>query len=122
VAGLLFDSTPAALQVIDAIGRLEPVNGASLSRETGLPKGSVSKITRRLAARKLVRKKPAPGSKKEVLFQLTEVGRELAQLHRAFDQQMERGFVRFLQRYRAAELELLIRVLRDFTEASFLDA
>jgi len=33
---------------------------------------------------------------------------------------MERGFIRFLQRYDAAALRLLVSVLRDATEASFL--
>jgi hypothetical protein len=33
---------------------------------------------------------------------------------------MERGFKRFLQRYAADDLRLLVRVLRDAAEASFL--
>ncbi len=54
------------------------------------------------------------------MFRLTPLGRELFQAHRAFDEQMERGFVRFLQRYRPDELRLLARVLHDAIEASFL--
>jgi len=121
VAEMLQDSTPMTFQIIDAIGRLEPVNGITISRETRIPKGSVSKITRRLIARKLIRKKLLPNNKKEVLFLLTPLGRELFQVHRAFDQQMERGFTRFLQRYQPEELQFLIRVLHDLTQASFLD-
>ena len=121
VAEMLQDSTPMTFQIIDAIGRLEPVNGITISRETRIPKGSVSKITRRLIARKLIRKKLLPNNKKEVLFLLTPLGRELFQVHRAFDQQMERGFTRFLQRYQPEELQFLIRVLHDLTRASFLD-
>jgi hypothetical protein len=41
-------------------------------------------------------------------------------VHRAFDEQMERGFMHFLQHYSSDELQLLIRVLHDATEASFL--
>ena len=122
VADLLLDATIPAMQVLDAIGRLEPVNGITISRETRIPKGSVSKITQRLSAQKLIRKKSRPNNKKEVLFQLTPLGRELAQVHRAFDQQMERGFVRFLQRYQPDELQFLIRLLGDLAQASFLEA
>ena len=42
-------------------------------------------------------------------------------LHAAFDQQMERGFTRFLQRYQPEELQFLIRLLHDLAQASFLD-
>jgi DNA-binding MarR family transcriptional regulator len=121
VAEMLQDSTPMTFQIIDAIGRLEPVNGITISREARIPKGSVSKITRRLIARKLIRKKLLPNNKKEVLFLLTPLGRELFQVHRAFDQQMQRGFTRFLQRYQPEELQFLIGVLHDLTQASFLD-
>src|SRR5262249_37553846 len=117
----LYDTTLPAMQVINAIGRLEPVNGVGLSRATRLPKGSISKITQRLVAQKLVRKKSVPNNKKEVRFQLTPLGRDLAELNRAFDQQMERGFVRFLQRYTSAEMEFVIRLLRDLAQTSFLE-
>jgi len=121
VAGMLQDSTPMTFQIIDAIGRLEPVNGITISRETRIPKGSVSKITRRLITRKLIRKQRLPHNKKEVLFALTPLGRELFQVHRAFDQQMERGFTRFLQRYQPEELKFILRLLDDLARASFLD-
>jgi DNA-binding MarR family transcriptional regulator len=118
---ILQDSTLITLRVVDAIGRLEPVNGITISRETRIPKGSVSKITRRLIGQKLARKKPRANNKKEVLFALTPLGQELYQVHRAFDAQMEAGFVRFLQRYEARDLRFLTRLLEDMRQASFLD-
>ncbi len=121
IAEILQDSTLMTLRVVDAIGRMEPVNGITISREAQIPKGSVSKITRRLIARKLVRKRPRAHNKKEVLFVLTPFGRELFEVHRAFDEQMAKGFVRFLQRYDARELRFLARLLQDMQQASFLD-
>jgi hypothetical protein len=59
-------------------------------------------------------------NRKELLFRLTSLGKDLFDLHREFDEQMERGFIQFLQRYDAAALRLLASVLRDATEASFL--
>ena len=107
-------------RVIDAIGRLEPVNGITISTQFRIPKGTVSKVTRRLIAQNVVSIEFLPNNKKEILFRLTPLGRELADVHRAFDAQMERGFVQFLQRYSPDELRLLARVLQDATEASFL--
>jgi DNA-binding MarR family transcriptional regulator len=120
IVEILQDSTPMTLRVIDAIGRMEPVNGITISEQYRIPKGTVSKITQRLIAQQLVSPERLPNNRKELLFRLTPLGRDLFDLHRTFDEQMERGFIRFLQRYDAAALRLLVSILRDATEASFL--
>jgi len=120
IVELLRDSTTTTLRVLDAIGRSEPVNGITISEQFRIPKGTVSKITRRLVAKNLISKESLPNNKKEMLFRLTPLGRELFEVHRAFDEQMERGFMHFLRCYSADELRLLVRVLQDATEASFL--
>src|SRR6266496_2129734 len=101
--------------------QLEPVNGINISKQVRIPKGSVSKATRRLITKKLIKKESLPNNKKEVLFRLTPLGRELFDVHRAFDQQMERGFIRFLQKYDADQLQFIVRVLQDSIATSFLD-
>jgi DNA-binding MarR family transcriptional regulator len=73
-----------------------------------------------LIARKLVSGESLPNNRKEVLFRLTPLGRELFEVHRAFDEQMERGFIQFLRHYTADELRLLVRVLSEAAGASFL--
>jgi len=120
IVEILQDSTPMTLRVIDAIGRMEPVNGITISERRRIPKGTVSKITRRLIDQKLITHERLPNNRKELLFRLTPLGRDLFDLHRTFDERMERGFIQFLQRYDAAALRLLVSVLRDATEASFL--
>jgi DNA-binding MarR family transcriptional regulator len=121
VVEIMQDSTATTLRVIDAIGRLEPVNGITISARYNIPKGTVSKVTRRLIAQELITTEYLPNNKKEILFRLTPLGRELFEVHRAFDEQMERGFNAFLRRYDASELRLFIRVLQDAIGASFLD-
>ena len=120
VVEALRDMTVTAMRVVDAIGRLEPVNGATVSAQSRIPKGTVSKLTRRLTARELIRTEARPNNRKEVLFLLTPLGRDLYQTHRAFDERMERGLRRFLRRYSDSELDLLVRMLREVTETSFL--
>jgi DNA-binding MarR family transcriptional regulator len=120
IVEILRDSTPMTLRVIDAIGRMEPVNGITISEQYRIPKGTVSKITRRLIDQGLISHERLPNNRKELLFRLMPLGRDLYDLHRTFDERMERGFIQFLQRYDAATLRLLADVLRDATEASFL--
>ena len=122
IADLLEDSTVMMLRVLDAIGRLEPVNGITISKQFRIPKGSVSKATRRLIAKKLIKAESLPNNKKEILYRTTSLGMELFQAHRAFDEQMEKSFIQFLERYKEDELRFLVRVLRDATEITFLDA
>lgn len=121
IVELLQDTTMMMLRVIDAIGQFEPVNGITISKQYRIPKGSVSKITRRLIAKKLVTQESLPNNKKEILFRLTPLGRQLFHAHRAFDQQMERGFIQFLQRYNSDELRFVVRVLEDIAQTSFLN-
>jgi len=121
IARLLQDSTFMMLRVLDAIGRLEPVNGITISKQFHIPKGSVSKATRRLIAKKLIKSESLPNNKKEILYRTTPLGKELFQAHRAFDEQMEKSFVQFLKKYDQEELSFIVRVLRDFTEVTFLN-
>jgi DNA-binding MarR family transcriptional regulator len=116
----LRELTITSLRVIDVVGRLEPVNGITISAHSGLPKGTVSKVTRRLVAQNLVNGAHRLPNHKEIYFRLTRRGRELFTVHRAFDDRMERGIVRFLQRYQPAELRFLVRVLHEASETSFL--
>src|SRR5262249_48402835 len=122
IVELLQNTTATMLRVLDAIGQFEPVNGITIARQYRIPKGTVSKTTRRLIAQKLITKESLPNNKKEVLFRTTPLGKELFHAHRAFDQQMEKGFIRLLQRYSGDELRFLVRLLNDVIEASFLSA
>lgn len=121
LADLLQDSTIMMLRVLNEIGRSEPINGITISKQSRILRGSVSKATRRLAAMKLITTESLPNNKKEILFRTTPLGRELYVAHKAFDEQMERGFVRFLQRYEQNELQVIARILQDVTEVSFLE-
>jgi len=121
IIDLLQEATFTMMRVLDAIGSLEPVNGITISKQFRIPKGSVSKTTRRLIAQKLIVQESLPNNKKEVLFRLTPLGRELSQAHRAFDEQMERGFRQFMARYQADELRFVTRILRDALTTSFLN-
>jgi len=120
IIDFLKDSTVMMLHVIDAIGQLEPVNGTTISKHFGIPKGSVSKITRKLVQQQMIRTEYLPDNKKEVLFLTTPLGKEIFVLHQALHHQMNKGINRFLQRYNADELLFLIQAFADTLEASWV--
>ncbi|OKP74629.1 MarR family transcriptional regulator [Paenibacillus sp. P3E] len=121
VIEFLQESTVMMLHVIDAIGKLEPVNGASISKEFGIPKGSVSKVTRRLLEKGIISTEFLPDNKKEVLFRTTALGREVFELHQALHRQMNIGIQLFLERYTEEELSFIIRGLEDTMEATWTE-
>ncbi len=121
IAEMLPESTLLMPRVLDAIGQLEPVNGITISKQFGIPKGSVSKATRRLIAKSLLQQESLPNNRKKSCFASLRWAESFFTVHQAFDQQMERGFTRFLQRYDADALGVIVGVLQDSLEVSFLE-
>lgn len=115
------ESTPVMLRVLDAIGQLEPVNGIRIAEHQHVPKGTVSKVTRKLIAQGLITSESLPNNKKEVLFRLTPLGGQVFHAHRAFDQQMERGYYVFMERFTPNQLHFLAQVLQEVLNTSFLE-
>jgi DNA-binding MarR family transcriptional regulator len=122
IAEVLEDATIMMLRVLNTIGQLEPVNGITISKQSRIPKGSVSKITRKLIAKKLISQEALPNNKKEILFRTTALGKEVFLAHRAFDEAMEKSFVQFLGRYSDEERGFMVRVLQDFLNTPLLDS
>src|SRR5690349_9560323 len=121
VLEILQNSTIMTLRILDVIGRLEPVNGITISKESRIPKGSVSKITRRMITQKLITKESLPNNKKEILFRTTPFGRQIFEAHQLFDQEMAKGFTKFLKKYDPEELSFISRILHDLVKVKFLD-
>ena len=117
---LIEESTHTILCVLQEIGRSEPVNGITISKQAQIPKGTVSKMTRQLLAKELITKESLPNNQKEILFRLTPLGKELYLTHHVIVQQIERNIVQFLKKYESSELLLITRVLHDILETSFL--
>jgi len=117
---LLKEMTVMMLHVLDAIGRLEPVNGITISKQFDIPKGSVSKITRKLVEKQIIRTEFLPGNKKEILFRTTSLGKEIFHLHEALHRQIDIGARQFLHRYDTNQLCFLIQCLEDTLNASWV--
>lgn len=109
------DMTLVMLHVLDAIGRLEPVNSITISKDTDIPKGTVSKIIPKLISKKFITKESLPNNKKEYLFRITPLGKELFNLHRVIHEENEIKVYKFLNKYKTQELQFLIKMLMDLT-------
>jgi len=120
IAQLVKDMTVKMLHVLNAIGELEPVNGITISKQFGFSKGNVSKITRRLADKKIINFEYLPDNRKEILFRTTQLGKEINLLHQTLHDQIDIGVNHFLQRYNEDELRFLVNVLQETLHTSWI--
>ena len=120
ITDMIKGMTTLMLHVLDGIGRFEPVNGITISRQLNIPKGSVSKITRKLMAKNLIRAEFLPNNKTEVLYHTTLLGQELFNLHQELHKEMEKNFGQFLQKYSESELLVISAFLQDLAGTTFV--
>ncbi|ANB82768.1 MarR family transcriptional regulator [Bacillus velezensis] len=121
VAESMKEMTVLMLHVLEAIGRLEPVNGITISKQFGISRGSVSKITRKLAEKEIILVENIPDNKKEILFRTTPLGKEILLLHQDLHHQIDSEINRFFQRYTEDELGTVLNVLRDALHTSWIN-
>ncbi|WP_068784272.1 helix-turn-helix domain-containing protein [Paenibacillus phocaensis] len=120
VISFLKRSTMMMLHVIDAIVALEPVNGIRISLHLGIPRGSVSKITRRLVQENIIQMEYLPDNKKKIMFRTTPFGKEVSKVHQALHQHVERNVHALLNRYTPEQLAFLAQVQRDILNTSLV--
>lgn len=116
---IIAQSTISMLHILDAIYLYGPTNGIAISKKSRIPKGTVSKIARKLVNFKLIEITSLPDNRKERHFNTTNLGEELAELHQKLHSEIEPDFLEFLSQYSDDELDLLTRMLNDFTKYYF---
>ncbi|MFT9078618.1 MarR family transcriptional regulator [Ethanoligenens sp.] len=121
MAKVIQELTVISIHILNAIGELEPVNSAKIARQTGIPKGTVSKNIRKLLLKQLILKEHVPGNKKESVFHLTTLGRDLSALHIEMHRRMDDEMTAFLSQYSLNDLQVLAKILKDYNNASWSD-
>lgn len=111
---LLQETTFIMIHVLDAVGRYSPVNTITISKKTNIPKGTVSKITRKLIDKELILKEALPNNKKEFVFNITPLGKEIFVLHEELHKKIDTKINKFFKRYDVNELQFLTSVFEDF--------
>lgn len=120
VIEFLKEATVQMLHVLDAIGELEPVNGITISKRYGIPRGSVSKNTRRLVELGIIIAESLPDNKKEVLFLLTSSGQQIFKLHQQLHAHIDNNIWNFLGRYDLEQIRFLAMLMKDTLATSWV--
>lgn len=118
---ILPNMTVLMLHVLDAIGKYEPVNGITISNKMDIPKGTVSKITRKLIELQLIKRGRLPNNKKEIIFQTTTLGNELFETHKELHTKIEKNMIRFLSQYESHDLNFVTNLLENMLKQSWIE-
>ncbi len=104
------------IHLIHSIGTEPGSNVTALARKHGISKSAVSQALKKLERRELVRRFKARENRKEVLFDLTERGREAFDAHLRFHKRAEEPFLQEMARFSREEekamektIDLLLR-------------
>lgn len=76
------------IHTIETIGKNPGINVTRLAEKMGVTKGAVSQMLTRLTKKKLIDKRRMPGSDKEVMIGLSDLGRRAFENHGAFHRQI----------------------------------
>ena len=105
--------------MLDMVGDHPGVNVTEFARLAGVTKGAVSQVLKKLETKGLVRRCNSPGSKREVMIQLTEIGNDFYQAHKQVNAETLKPLMEELQRHPAENVEFLVSMFRWFD--TFLD-
>lgn len=97
----------ASLHLLKAIGAYPNERMSDIALRLGITKGAVSQLTSRLQAEGLLIKRPASGSSRDILLQLTDEGEALYRDSSLLDAEMENDLVDTLSQLRDEDVARL---------------
>jgi DNA-binding MarR family transcriptional regulator len=103
--------------VIDCIGRNRLPNATFISKEMGMSKGAISKITAKLASKGLIRAEHLQSNRKEIYYALTSKGRDAFEVHEKIHARGNAKLSAMFEKYDPDALRAISRFLDDILAA-----
>jgi len=105
--------------MLDQIGENPGINVTDFARVTGVTKGAISQVIKKLENKGLAQKYKKSGNDKEVFIELTDKGKEVCEDRKKINRETIREISEELGRYSDDEVSFLIGIFRWLEE--FLD-
>ena len=107
---------PREMHTLEKIICHPGINTTKLAQITGIPKGTISKMTRDFESRGLIDCFKDESNRKEVYYRGTEAGMEVFEAHIEFHQVIGREFYSFFDALPDASRELVLDVLHRYAD------
>ncbi|MBB6633388.1 MarR family transcriptional regulator [Cohnella thailandensis] len=108
--------TLSDIHLIACIGDFSPINVTSIAEKTGLTKGSITRISKKLLKLELVKRQQINDNKKEVHYSLTPKGQKVHLIHNRIHHEIEERFMTFLDKYTNEQLDFARSLMQDLAE------
>ncbi len=106
--------------MLDQVGDHPEMNMTEFARMTGVTKGAVSQVVKKLETKGVVRRYKRIENEKEVLIELTELGREIYDKHKTVNEESTSPLYEELRKYSDDKVYFLLDMFNWFD--SFLDS
>lgn len=106
----------AEVHCIDKIGSMDYANVTKIAAEMRMTRGAISKISKKLLAKKLIDTYQKPGNNKEIYFLLTEHGQKVYNEHKKCHNHVRQEKLALLSRYSEYEKAVILRFLNDINK------
>jgi DNA-binding MarR family transcriptional regulator len=101
---------PSEFHIIEIVGKSPTENLTSIASHLGVTKGAISQMVKKIEKKRLVKKVRIPGNKKDITLELTDLGQEAFEWHRALHESMETGIRKELELMSDSEIEAFLRI------------
>ncbi len=110
------DIYPSDIHMIEAIKNYPYSNTTELAGKLGITKGTVSKLAQKLSIKGFVRKYQYKDNKKEVYYELTELGKRAFDGHYDYHDMRDRDMHSEYDKLSDDEKRLILRFLSGYTD------
>lgn len=108
-----------AYHLLDALLHHGEMPGSAIATELGVTRGAVTRAARTLKQLALITGTKHPDNQKNIYYQLTASGRQLAALHNTMREELYQQLAEHIQAtYTPDEIELIIRFLADIKDST----
>jgi DNA-binding MarR family transcriptional regulator len=101
---------PSEFHLIEIVGKYPEKNLTSIALHSGVTKGAISQVVRKLEKKGLVKKVSTPGNKKNIMLELTNFGRDAFEWHRSLHDSMEIEIKKELEKMSDSEIDRFLRI------------
>ncbi len=112
---ILHEYSCSELHCIRSIGNLENSNVTKVASELKMTKGAISKIVKKLIKKGLITSYMLDCNKKEIYFNLTDLGQKIYDEHESWHADFEKRSSYFFEKYTENDLTLIKEFIDTYT-------
>ena len=107
---------PREMHLVDTILRHPGITLTELSRITGIPKSMISKMSRELEKREIIKRYKVDGNQKEVHYEGTDLGRQVFDAHIRFHRIHDKKFYDYFSALPEEQQIFLVETLSKYAD------